>query len=456
MSNKATLYWHTGPSHVAATGDQYFLLTMDDIVDRKNQVENERAKLADSEWLLDLLDVLKGRRKRYPERQQIANNATKKSNFKNHFMKYFTGDEKEREFLTALRLDIVIILCITVTPTQFKRILHKGLEGAFAEVANSWHALMVPRWAAEMASSTIKSESTIKPQEAKQLQEGLELYLSRDTQQATNYTAKKSLPTTPSIDTHNIDANESHERLNKEHTQTRESYSSQPPSAAWQILPLPTPNKTNAEVGALPPLSSHLSQPASTIGYCQNWPIHEQFPPGPNRASDSTSSIPSSLLINSFENYMQETHLRASKGQRDGDGWPIANTSLPTTPSVDTHNTGADESFGGSNKEHTQTRESYSSQPPSPAWRTLPPPTPNETSTETGALPPPSSHLSQPASTTVYNSGHSQNWPSHKQFPQGPNQAPDSLFNSSGSYIQVHASKRRRVGDESPTARDAI
>ncbi|KFY69640.1 hypothetical protein V496_00046 [Pseudogymnoascus sp. VKM F-4515 (FW-2607)] len=52
-------------------------------------------------------------------------------------------------------------------------------------------------------------------------------------------------------------------------------------------------------------------------------------------------------------------HVRASKRKGDGDRSPTANTSFPTTSSVDTHNTGADESHEGSNEE-IQAREPHS------------------------------------------------------------------------------------------------
>ena len=88
---------------------------------------------------------------------------------------------------------------------------------------------------------------------------GLDSYLSRDTQQFTNYTANTSLPTTLCVDTHNIGADESREWSNKEHTQTRESHSFLSPSTAWRTLPPLTPNKTNTKAYALPPTGLHSS-----------------------------------------------------------------------------------------------------------------------------------------------------------------------------------------------------
>jgi hypothetical protein len=132
-------------------------------------------------------------------------------------------------------------------------------------------------------------------------------YLSPDNQQVTTYTAKTSFPTTPSVGT----------RHTEEHTQTRESH---PPSKAWHILPPLTPNTTNTTntAGALPPRSLHFSQQASTVGYNHGhsqWPIHEQVPQGSNRASESTASIPPSLL-DTLGNYLQLQD--ASKRQRVG------------------------------------------------------------------------------------------------------------------------------------------
>ncbi|KFX86623.1 hypothetical protein V490_09006 [Pseudogymnoascus sp. VKM F-3557] len=59
--------------------------------------------------------------------------------------------------------------CLAFNPIQFETILDSGLEGVFADEVNKyfkahWHALIVPRWTVERFRSTIKFESTIKPE----------------------------------------------------------------------------------------------------------------------------------------------------------------------------------------------------------------------------------------------------------------------------------------------------
>ncbi|KFY03865.1 hypothetical protein V490_00067 [Pseudogymnoascus sp. VKM F-3557] len=352
MPKEAALYWHDGDHHVAAIDEQYFELSIHEIMARKKQIENETAKLDNLIWLSGQLDFLIAGCMKYPDK--LASNASKRENFKTLLKKYFTSEEKElkvltlleekerellvlrekreREFLKTLRLDIFILLCLTFTPTQFKAIFDKGLEGLFAEVTNKyfkahWDAF-IPCGTAKRVISIIESESTIKTksqeaeqlqqeeakqlrqEEAEQLRQGLVPYLSPDNQHATTYTAKTSFPTTPSVGT----------RHTEEHTQTRESHLLLPPSTARHILPPLTPNTTNTEAGALPPGSLHFSQQASTVGYNHGHsqrPIHEQVPQGSNRASESTASIPPSLL-DSWGNYLQQ---HASKRQRVGN-WP--------------------------------------------------------------------------------------------------------------------------------------
>lgn len=153
---------------------------------------------------------------------------------------------------------------------------------------------------------------------------GLDLYLSRDTRQATNYTANTSFPTTSSVDTHSTGADESREGSNKDHKRTRKSHSNLLPSRAWRTLPQITPDETSTEAGALPPPISYSTQPASTVryngGHSQNRPIHEHLPQGSNQASDLTASIPSARLLKSLGNYIQQTHVLSSRRKRVGDG----------------------------------------------------------------------------------------------------------------------------------------
>jgi hypothetical protein len=199
MPKEAALYWHDDDHHVAAIDEQYFELPIHEIMARKKQIENERVKLDNSIWLLGQLDFLKDGCTNYPDK--LASNASKLKNFKTLFKKYFTSEEKElkvltlleekerellvlrekreREFLSTLRLDIFILLCLTFTPTRFNAIFDKSLEGLFAEVTNKyfeahWDAF-IPRGTAKRVISIIESESTIKTksQEAEQLQLGI-------------------------------------------------------------------------------------------------------------------------------------------------------------------------------------------------------------------------------------------------------------------------------------------
>ncbi|KFY69641.1 hypothetical protein V496_00047 [Pseudogymnoascus sp. VKM F-4515 (FW-2607)] len=123
-----------------------------------------------------------------------------------------------------------------------------------------------------------------------------------------------------SVDTHNTGADGSHEKSIEENTQAPKPHSSLLPPTAWRTLPTLTSNRANAEACALPPPSLYPSQRASTVryngGHSQSWHVHEQLPNGLNPASDSAASIPSARLLDSLGNYIQQTHVRASKRKR--------------------------------------------------------------------------------------------------------------------------------------------
>jgi hypothetical protein len=185
-------------------------------------------------------------------------------------------------------------------------------------------------------------------------------------------------------------------------------------------------------------------------------PNHGILIPNPTNTTSATTINTKAALVPPI--IPSIPHVGASKRKRDGDEWPTAITPFPTTSNVDTHNAGADESYEGSNEENTQAREPHSFPLPSTDWRTLPPLTSSRENAE--ALSPPSSYLSQQASTVRYIGGHNQNWHVHEQLPHGLNQEFDSaasipsarLLSSFESYLQeahVRAPKRKRVGDGS-------